>query len=506
MLGHLATGGMAEILLARLWGPADFKRPVVIKRILREHAQKDAFVTMFLDEARIAAKIQHPNVVSVLELGEEEGDVYLVLEYVAGENVSTVLKRAFQKRETVDPVLAAHIVAEACAGLHAAHELVGDDGKRKSLVHRDVSPSNLFVAYDGHVKLLDFGVALTEERYTQTVAGEVKGKFEYMSPEQIRGEPLDRRSDIFAMGVVLYEASTGRRLFHRISHARTIDAICKEPVVPPSRIGTSYPPELEKIVMKALSKKPDDRYATAAEMRRDLLDVRRALPAADEVLAARMKTWFEDRIAEKEDMVRRVSEGAELSRVPTSDPDIEVQIPDAPTALMEPVRERRFLIGAGGLAIAAAATVAFATFLPRGNAPATRLVTRTNAEPPTSETPPVPAPPGSVLVHVESKPRGARVFVDGNDRGAAPLDLHFARGTSTIALELRRTGYDAVHQTIVPDADQKILLSLTPSGPKGRAKPPTVRTPANTTKEAPPTPPQPPPPAATESAGFHRFD
>src|SRR4051794_35816639 len=189
---------MAEILLARLSGPAAFARAVVIKRILRQYAQTETFVTMFLDEARTIAKIRHPNVVQVQELGEDEGELFLVLEYVAGENLSSVLKRSVAVGERLDPLLVAHIVAEACAGLHAAHELVSEDGRHQNLVHRDVSPQNLFVAYDGHVKLLDFGVALTDERVARTEVGDVKGKFEYMSPEQARAEPLDRRSDIFA--------------------------------------------------------------------------------------------------------------------------------------------------------------------------------------------------------------------------------------------------------------------------------------------------------------------
>src|SRR5262249_34107635 len=200
VVGELATGGMAEIFLGRLVGPSGFERPVVIKRILRQLSHKESFVAMFLDEARIVAGIRHPNVVQVQELGQDTGELYLVMEYLEGESVASLVRRLVAQGERVDYALAAHVVAEACAGLHAAHEA-------QNLVHRDVSPQNVFITYDGHVKVIDFGIAKTEGRMAQTEAGQVKGKFGYMSPEQCKADPLDRRSDVFALGIVLYELS-----------------------------------------------------------------------------------------------------------------------------------------------------------------------------------------------------------------------------------------------------------------------------------------------------------
>jgi serine/threonine-protein kinase len=502
VLGQLATGGMAEILLARLSGPSDFRRAVVIKRILRQYARTSTFVEMFLDEARVVAKIRHPNVVQVQELGEHEGDVFLVLEYVAGENLSSVLKRSTSASQKMEPELVAHVVAEACAGLHAAHELVSDEGKHQKLVHRDVSPQNIFVAYDGHVKLLDFGVALTEDRIARTEVGDVKGKFEYMSPEQTNGEPLDRRSDIFAMGVVLYELGTGRRLFKRTSHAKTVDAICREPVIPPSRLVDGFPHALEAVCMRALSKKAADRYASAAEMRKELLEIARSLASPVESLAERMQRWFPDRIEEKQELLRRVRDGDPVTRVPQGEVDEHVRIPQVPDAAAPapaaaPAR-RHWPYGIVLLLLTAASFVAAVRLSRRADTPsppdhpalplAPALPTITPSVTPES-------PPPEVLVRIESRPPGAHVLAEGADRGTTPLDLRVTRGTLPIVLEVRNPGFHSTSQSVVPDTDQKLLLDLQPLVGRG-ARP--------RSNAAAPVRPAPPPSAP--ASGFRRFD
>ncbi len=529
VLGQLATGGMAEILLARLSGPSDFKRAVVIKRILRQYAQTSSFVAMFLDEARTIASIRHPNVVQVQDLGEDGGDVFLVLEYVAGENLSSVLRRATSEGKRLEPALVAHVIAEACAGLHAAHELVSESGQHQNLVHRDVSPQNIFVAYDGHVKLLDFGVALTEGRLARTEAGDVKGKFEYMSPEQANGERLDRRSDIFAMGIVLYELGTGRRLFKRASANRALEAIMKEPVIPPSRLVDGFPPALELATMRALAKKPEDRYATAAEMRKDLLEIARSVTSPVESMAEHMQRWFPKRIAEKEELLRKVRDGAEVTRVPSAEVDENVRIPQVPdhpapvpvpvpvnVPVPVPVPEVPRRLGLVLTAITALAMVATATALAsRSSSPPSARADDSLASAPPTALPtvlPTPtaiptAPPSAsasapdpeILVHVESRPPGAHVLTDGADRGITPLDLHVVRGQAPILLELRSPGFASTSQSVVPDADQKLLLALEPLGKPG-ARPP--RPPP-----VPPTPPvKPPPSSSSPPSGFRRFD
>jgi serine/threonine-protein kinase len=501
VLGQLAAGGMAEILLARLSGPADFKRAVVIKRILRSYAANEAFVRMFLDEARIVASLRHPNVVHVQELGEHDGEAFLVMEYVAGENAASLLKRCVASGEPLDPRLAAHLVAEVCAGLHAAHDLTDDDGRPQNLVHRDVSPQNVLVGYDGHVKLVDFGVALVDRRGTRTEPGEVKGKFDYMSPEQGLGKPLDRRSDLFSLGIVLYELSTGRRLFKRPSAAKSIEAICREPIVPPSRAmsgSAKYPPKLEAIVMRALAKDPAARYATAAEMRLDLLEAAREITSPVEALADRMRRLFPDRIAEKEDLLRKVREGEGLSHVPAGETDENVDVPVAPEATLvdtDPrlaaVRARRWRNTTIAVAASAVVVVTALALAVRG-----RGVTSTPSAAPPPPPPLATAADASneeIFVHVETRPAGARVLIGGQDRGETPIELLVARGNQPLLLELERQGYAKATQQIIPDADQKVLVGLTPLVVNHRR-------PATRPTKAPRTT------APTSSAGFRRFD
>ncbi len=315
IVGRLASGGMAEILLGKLLGPSGFERAVVIKRILPHLAAEPRFVTMFLDEARIVARIRHPNVVQVHELGQEGDELFLVMEYLDGESAFGLMKRLRHAREELPLGLAVHIVAEACAGLHAAHELRDDRGYGQNLVHRDVSPQNVMVLYDGQVKVLDFGIAKGADSKHRTEAGQIKGKFAYMSPEQCKSERLDRRSDIFALGIVLFELTTGRRLFARDGDLRTLKAVCEEPVIAPSNIVAGYPERLGAICQRALSRLREDRYQTALEMRRDLLAAMRDIggdPVPEDVLGRLMKRIFADRIDEKQEMLQRIRAGSQV--------------------------------------------------------------------------------------------------------------------------------------------------------------------------------------------------
>src|SRR5579859_5578064 len=201
VVGLLAIGGMAEVFLGRIQGPNGFQRPVVIKRILPHLSRQKPFVDMFVDEARIVARLHHPNIVQVFEHGCCDGELFLAMEYLEGESLAGVLRRAKVRGTRIAYEVAAHIVAGACAGLHAAHELADPDGVPCELVHRDVSPQNILVTYGGHVKVLDFGVAKVRDRAAaRTEAGQLKGKFAYMAPEQTDNRPIDRRADIFSIG------------------------------------------------------------------------------------------------------------------------------------------------------------------------------------------------------------------------------------------------------------------------------------------------------------------
>ena len=217
---------MAEIFLAKLVGAEGFERDVVIKRMHEPLSLRTDFVNMFLDEARLAARLVHPNVVQIHELGHEAGCYFICMEYLPGEDFSSVLRTANQKRQYVPYALIARVIADAASGLHFAHEFTDSAGKNLGIVHRDISPSNIYLTYQGQVKVLDFGIAKAHSRLASTAAGVVKGKYVYMAPEQARGDQgVDRRADVFALGVTLYEALTYTRPFERESDVATIKSI-----------------------------------------------------------------------------------------------------------------------------------------------------------------------------------------------------------------------------------------------------------------------------------------
>ena len=266
VISHLATGGMAQIYLARQTGLGSFERHVVLKTILRERAADQRFVTMFLDEARLAATLNHQNVAQVYEVDHADGAYFMAMEYVHGENTRAILETTIRRGWTIPQELAVMIISGAAAGLHHAHERRGKNGQPLQIVHRDVSPANIMVGYDGSVKVLDFGIAKAEERATKTVGGTIKGKYGYMSPEQCKGKPIDRRSDIFALGIVLYELATLRRAFKGNDDFETMKRIVAGDLVLPSAVVPGFPRELEAIILTALAADPAARFQTAQEL------------------------------------------------------------------------------------------------------------------------------------------------------------------------------------------------------------------------------------------------
>jgi len=266
ILCKLAVGGMAEIFLARAVSVAGAERYCVLKRILRDRARDAEFVQMFLDEARLAAQLHHPNIASVYDIGVLGDSYFFTMEYVHGETVRSLLLRAQGVRRSVPLACVLTIVAGAAAGLHHAHERNSKDGRPLGIVHRDVSPSNLMVSYEGSVKVVDFGVAKAADRGVETRAGTVKGKISYMSPEQCRGEQVDRRSDLFSLGIVMWELLTGTRLYRRASALQNMMAIVNDPPPPPSTRRFEVPGAIDDIVLRLLAKSVDDRFQTAAEV------------------------------------------------------------------------------------------------------------------------------------------------------------------------------------------------------------------------------------------------
>lgn len=270
----VAQGGMARVWAAKQHGQRGFSKVVAIKTILPNLAEDETFERMFLDEARVAAGVHHPNVCEIFDLGEEDGVLYLAMEWVEGESLARLLKPGTGVEgalpQRLNARLAAKIIAEACGGLHAAHELTDDHGHRLDVVHRDVSPQNILVGSNGSVKVMDFGVAKALGMSTETTsAGQIKGKAPYMSPEQAGGRKVDRRSDVFALGICLYEATTGKRPFAAPggNQIQIIKQILSGQFEPPSAHVPGYPQELEQIILKAMAMDPFQRFATADRMK-----------------------------------------------------------------------------------------------------------------------------------------------------------------------------------------------------------------------------------------------
>lgn len=266
LVSELATGGMATVYLGRLRGPHGFARTVAVKVMHPQYAKDPSFHEMFLDEARLTARIRHPNVVPTLDIVSDRGELLIVMEYVEGESLSSLLRscRAAEKRIPA-PIVAA-LLHDVLSGLHAAHETRGEDGESLGIIHRDVSPQNVLVGTDGLTRVLDFGVAKARGRVHNTNDGEIKGKVPYMPPEQLYGEDIDRTVDVYAAGVVAWEALTARRLFDGPNEAVIMRGITDEPVPTPGSLIADVPPALDAWVMKAISRDKNERFATAQEM------------------------------------------------------------------------------------------------------------------------------------------------------------------------------------------------------------------------------------------------
>ncbi|HXU05710.1 MAG TPA: serine/threonine-protein kinase [Polyangia bacterium] len=264
----LASGGMAELFIAKQEAMGGFEKPVVLKLLQPRYAENPRVVSMFLDEARLAAKLNHPSIVHLYDVAEDGGLKYIAMEYIHGETVADIVKRGLAVNNYLPLEHAVHIVRQSAAGLGYAHERREADGHVLRIVHRDVSPTNILVSFEGQTKIVDFGIARAEDELREE-SGSRPGKASYMSPEQVRGEPADYRSDIFSLGIILYELTLCQRLYRGAPEV-TMRKIVDEMVTPPTAINRDYPPTLELIVMKALEKRPEDRYQSAEAMSLDL--------------------------------------------------------------------------------------------------------------------------------------------------------------------------------------------------------------------------------------------
>jgi len=288
LYGEIASGGMATVHIGRLLGPVGFARTIAIKRLHPQYAKDPEFVSMFLDEARVAARIAHPNVCATLDVVATQGELFLVMEYLQGETLSRMIRAVRHRGEIIDPRIAVSVMAQTLHGLHAAHEAKSERGEALTIVHRDISPQNVLVGRDGITKVLDFGVAKAAGRFHTTREGNVKGKLPYMSPEQLRGQPVDRQTDIYAAAVCLWEALTSKKLFKGDNEGSVLEQVLFGPIDPPSRWVPSVPPQLDALVMRGLERDKTKRFTTAREF---ALALERAVQPA---LASDVGDWVEN--------------------------------------------------------------------------------------------------------------------------------------------------------------------------------------------------------------------
>ncbi len=281
LFGEIAAGGMATVHFGRLSGPAGFSRTVAIKRLHAQYAKDPDFVSMFLDEARLAARIRHPNVVPTLDVVQTDDEMFLVMEYVQGESLAKLLRAVRSMMTTSDVRVVATVMSGVLHGLHAAHEAKNEQGEAINIVHRDVSPQNILVGSDGVPRVLDFGVAKAVGRLQTTREGQIKGKLSYMAPEQLHNQPATRQSDIYAAAVVTWESLTGHRLFRGDNEAAIVTAVLQAPVRPPSHVGVHVPLAFDRVVLRGLERDPSYRYQTAREMALDLERCAGIAPASE---------------------------------------------------------------------------------------------------------------------------------------------------------------------------------------------------------------------------------
>jgi eukaryotic-like serine/threonine-protein kinase len=450
LLGHLATGGMAEIHLARLAGEGGFEKVVVVKRLLPELVASPAYVAMFLDEGKLVARLDHPNICEVYELGRDGAEYYLAMPYLEGVPVHELIARPRDPDRASQLRVAAAVIVQACEGLHHAHELRDADGAPAGLVHRDVSPSNLFVTASGIVKVLDFGIAKVRGA-AETEVGTVKGKSQYMAPEQLLGDPVDRRCDVFALGIVLFELATHQRLFKRASEYLAARAILEEPIPRADAVDPAVPAALADVIAKALSRERGERHADA----RALADAVRAAitPAAVGEVAATV-TSSEELSAQRTRQTRVLDDAKSRQAVPVATAAVtrplrrpvdadktDITAPPTFTQRTQPARRRHAAVVAGaGLAAGVLALVAV-FLIDREPDPVVYVaLPEIKPPPPPPAPPPVePAPITEPEPEIEMAPTSARapkkapgqlsidstpyatIYVDGVKLGVTPI-------------------------------------------------------------------------------------
>jgi serine/threonine-protein kinase len=452
---RLGSGGAASVYLAQLEGPHNFARAVALKVIHEHLLDEKEFVDMFLDEANLAVRLTHPNIVHVYDLGREGNVLFLAMEYLDGQPLSRIVARARQRGMTLPVDLVAYMGARSADGLHHAHELKDETGERIGLVHRDVSPHNIFVTYDGRVKLIDFGIARAEGRLAQTALGQVKGKFAYMAPEQALHATYDRRADLFSLGVTLYEAAVGARMFPDLDRVEALHKILLGDLPDPSERVPDFPGPLGGVIKKLLAAEPDARYQTAAEVATALDEC--TGPASDPGLEARLGALVTDLFQqERSDGSRSMAElkAGHLDGY-TDQTTSAFGISRAEALSLQSKRRPRWILPA--VAVGVAGAIAGAWFAVSHHKSGT-------AESATASTTPR-ARTVAFEIRLDHAVDEATISVDGRPAVGKPARIELLRSNRPVTIVVDAPGYKEQRLDATPDRDQLLLLSLDPLAP-----------------------------------------
>lgn len=495
---ELAQGGMGRVdLVARREG--SFERLYARKRLHRHLAADAQCHAMFLDEARIAGLIRHANVVSVIDVGEDTEGPYLLMDYVEGVPLNAVISHAIDSGSPLPMAMCLEIATQVARGLHAAHELTSRDGDRLGVVHRDVSPQNILVGFDGIVRLTDFGIAKALDQSSHTSTGILKGKVGYLAPEQLRFEPVDRRADLFALGVVLYELLAGKRLHPAGDRSETARHVLDDAAPDIGNEREETPPEVVELLFQMMSKDPALRPVSAREVSRRLEAAKAELDEpAGATLVEYMESSFSDRRLANQKHVRDAAQNLQMTEPDVARLVTEMSATSRATPAPAPWRWLAPTTIAGVVALIV-------------------VVGRFGAEPSAPQSSsgvPSPAAPSrtrTVSVHVETTPSGAEILMNGTLEGTTPRELVLPASQDALTLTLRLAGHRERVERVVPDVNQRLVLPLVPSAPADVPRPRaplagSAMRPKPDGLESPKAAPPPVPSASAPSAGFRRYD
>jgi serine/threonine-protein kinase len=480
----IGSGGMAEVFRATGEGPEGFERAFVVKRILPRLSEAPEFVGMFVDEAKISARLLHPNIVQVFEFAYQDGGYYIVMEPVDGVDMAFLLRKLERRGAVAPAAFVAEVGRQACRGLGFAHGLSSPDGKPYGIVHRDVTPPNIMVAWNGAVKILDFGIAraVRELRTNQTDAGTVKGKMSYIAPELLQGQPADARSDLFSLGVVLHELLCGRRLFVGDNDLETLKLVSEMPVPRPSSRNPEVKAPLDEVILRALARDPAKRYQSADEMSQDLerlvlrkryaasafaRQVRALVPPAEAVADPGVPVELE---VGQRNSSAVIAEGT--PRVAPPPPPVRAAAPAAAPALLGAVMSALRGARASWLSslLPTAATLVLMVIVLRHDGSAPRLPP---APPLPVQTPAsvaaactTPVLPSTVEMSIDSRPQGALVTgaatpgEHARPLGETPFVLRLPRGETPVTLIMSKRGFAPLSFKVVPNHDKEVASRL----------------------------------------------